>query len=267
MWKPLAFVIVAALLPWFNAYRIGSRHGMQKSHLDDFSHDVGGTLEASNQEEKQASGRPKAPKSKAFPKATQPKAASGQSESDKCAKNLKILQGIGGSVRAAGCNVPGIQYCCDSWMMQFVRDVKAQFVRTSIKVQMWKWTMRPGKDKSRFAHKGAIVHDRRGKIGHDTHYFTVVNYCDGGYAVFDTVDNSGRDVSADFAETFKSGNAKGRELLAQEFTFKYAEDFKGTKPPVAHPYEECVIECKSAWLTPRELTSTNVRQCLTGIIL
>merc|ERR1719375_1703026 len=136
-----------------------------------------------------------------------------------------------------------------------------------MKVQLWKWTMRPNKDKSEFAHKADIIHKRAGKIGHDTHYFTIVNYCPDRYYVFDTIDNAGRDVSADFEDRWRSGNAKGRDLLKKDFTFKFDDDFADHTPPVEHPYEKCIIECKSDWLKPKDLKANRVPRCLTGITL
>merc|ERR1719507_139913 len=182
--------------------------------------------------------------------------AHNSSDGPSCKALGKRLSDLGGKLKPYGCQQPGV-FCCDSWMMEFVREVKSEMMFDPVKVQMVKWTVRPGKDHKRQAHFSSILHKRAGKIGKDTHYFTVVQYCGDQYMVFDTVDKSGRKVSTDFLTD------QGK--LAKDFEFETSALL--TEPPKTCTYNECVRNCRSQWLAPTGIKQAMVPKCLIGIVL
>merc|ERR1740121_953742 len=147
-------------------------------------------------------------------------------------------------------------------MMEFVREVKG-ILGTKIKrLQLWKWKVRPGKDSTQQAHHAAILHKRKGKIGKDTHYFTLIEYCDDKYMIFDTVTTNGRDVSADF----RKGELVAMKKITEEYSFKYSSVLG--KEPKKCRYDQCVVECISPWMVGKgNIAQKNVPGCLTGISL
>merc|ERR1719284_1936413 len=182
-----------------------------------------------------------------------------------CRATRKSIQRVSGGVKAAaeGCNMKGSPFCCDSWMMTFNRKMKANFPDADIKLQLWRWTIRPGRDRKNLAHEAKMLYrnpalkwGKYGKIGIDSHYFTVVEYCPGKYRIFDTVsDPQGREVSAAFLTD--------SSILAEGFAYYYADEIGGEAKECK--YGDCVVECTTEWLTPEELTATAVPPCMYGI--
>eukprot|EP00929_Paragymnodinium_shiwhaense_P034808 TRINITY_DN18899_c0_g1_i1.p1 TRINITY_DN18899_c0_g1~~TRINITY_DN18899_c0_g1_i1.p1 ORF type:complete len:144 (+),score=36.52 TRINITY_DN18899_c0_g1_i1:253-684(+) len=143
-------------------------------------------------------------------------------------------------------------------MMEFAREVKGQFRwDKKFKIQMWKWAIRPDRDIRKQAHKAKLFSDKKGQIGLDTHYFTVVNYCPGRYRIFDTVDPAGRDISPEWIEN--------KALVAEGFSFEYSDTLEGEAKKCE--YEDCVYTCVSKWMSPGKIKQQNVPKCLKGITL
>lgn len=192
-----------------------------------------------------------------FVNATKPKRAVKvlKWEDDKNAVDEKGAWGTLGSFCGSvshivmGCNVAG-QFCCDSWMTQFLREAKSNMHGYRVWYQLRKWAIRPNKDMSEFCHQGAIYHEQRGKIGKDTHYFTVVRYGTDKYAVFDTVTPCGRDVSSAFDY---DGNEVDTSVLHKGFSFERADDpDPKTADAFKVEYDDEVVQCVGKWMKKRE---------------
>mmetsp|Transcript_34731 Transcript_34731/g.97469 ORF Transcript_34731/g.97469 Transcript_34731/m.97469 type:complete len:224 (-) Transcript_34731:82-753(-) len=197
-------------------------------------------------------------------------AAAGVSEeagnsTNPCTTMVKRIKRVSNGVKAAakGCQQRGGPFCCDSWLMTFNKKMRANFKNEDIKLQLWRWTIRPGRKRKNLAHEAKMLWKnpgtrKAGKIGIDSHYFTVVEYCPGKFRIFDTVsDPQGREVDAAFL-----GDSS---VLGKNFEYYYADKLGGKPKQCA--YGECVVECTTEWLKPEELSSSAIPKCMFGIVL
>merc|ERR1712048_1033970 len=73
------------------------------------------------------------------------------------------LDYIGGSLRVPGCAKE--RFCCDSWMNEFNREMKAQtrisplLQGRSIKVMLWKWIIRKDKKEGEPKYKPMMLYN------------------------------------------------------------------------------------------------------------
>jgi len=158
-------------------------------------------------------------------------------------------------------------------MMEFNRELKAQRRQNpilkgrKIRVMLWKWIIRKGKKIGQPTHKAMMMYNG-GQIGIDSHYFTIVNYCPGKYAIFDTITKGpGRDVSSDFNST--TNKIISKDKIVGPFTFKYSDTLRGKANECA--FEDCVVDsCRSKWINPKTLKASDARstkgsKCFLGI--
>mmetsp|Transcript_1213 Transcript_1213/g.2079 ORF Transcript_1213/g.2079 Transcript_1213/m.2079 type:complete len:224 (+) Transcript_1213:71-742(+) len=155
------------------------------------------------------------------------------------------------------------KYKCDSYLIGFVQEVKGRYFNDKdLKMQLWFWKIRPGRNSSAQAHHAAIKY-HGGQYGIDTHFFTVVDLgcspgpgTSGRYWVFDTVQKGGKDV------TDESG-ALSEIKVKEGYTFEFAEDLNGEVSMC--DYDDCVVECKSRFVKSAHMKASKLASCLGAI--
>lgn len=189
-------------------------------------------------------------------------------------------------VNPSGCNPShgGKEFCCDSWMNEFGRELKSAnnvdeiLSQVKLKMMIWKWIIRPKGNKKKNSHHSAMHFDKQyletgshdqakwEHVGKDSHYFTIVNYCPKKYAIFDTIMPVGRDVSSDFDA---KGEIVSTDKIAGPFKFAYSETINGQTKECA--FKECVNRaCRSDWIDPKTLMAHSAKsyrgaKCFLGI--
>lgn len=197
-------------------------------------------------------------------------------------------------VNPSGCNPShgGKEFCCDSWMNEFGRQLKSYNLAgdtasdvlkgAKLRMKLWKWLIRPKGDTKKNSHRSTMGYDHTylangnhdspqwQHVGKDSHYFTVVNYCPKKYAIFDTIKPVGRDVSEDFNQSKDyEGEAVTYDKIAGPFRFAYSDTIDGEVKECG--FNECVAKsCESKWINPTRLMANSAKSkkgssCFLGI--
>jgi len=187
----------------------------------------------------------------------------------KCGQGLEeVIAGALTRIGGAAINNNGCRKndkCCDAYLREFANLLKGdpdlKGAGTKIKIQWWRWAVRPDKKYDGSVHQPSITFTRpvhtdqkgntqyqEGEIGLDTHYFTLVNYC-GKTMRYDNKVVYGLDVSSDFQINSKGALVEvhpdiAPPVLSNGFSFYYADDAH-TKVIHKCEYMQCLHVCKS----------------------